>query len=88
MNFWSAHKCVPAEGRLVHVRGQDFRHCRCEDCGRDFVENVESGEQYAVNTSTFDFERLADEVSSRWLNEPCPKKRMDGDAQDRLKVKV
>jgi hypothetical protein len=49
---------------------------------------VESAEQYAVNASSFDFERLADEVSSRWLNEPCPKKPLDSDAQDRLKVKV
>jgi hypothetical protein len=87
MDFWSAHRCVPPGGRLVYVRGRQFRHCRCEDCGRDFVEDVDSGEQFAVNASTFDFDRLADEVSDRWLSAPCPKIRVDCDAQDRLKVK-
>jgi hypothetical protein len=87
MDFWSAHKCIPSEGRLVHVRGKAFRHCRCEDCGRDFVEDVETLEQFAVNASSFDFDRLADEVSERWLSEPCPKKQLDLDVQDRLKLR-
>jgi hypothetical protein len=58
----------------VHVQVRDFRRCRCEDCARDFVEDVEIRRTCAVNAPTFDFERLADEASSRWLNEPCPKK--------------
>ena len=87
MDFWSAHKCIPPDGRLVQVSGKAFRHCRCEDCGRDFVEDVESGEQFAVNVSTFAFDRLIDEVSDRWLSEPCPKKPVDRDVQDRLKLR-
>lgn len=71
----------------MHVRGKTFKHCRCELCGRDFVEDVESAEQYAVNASTFDFVRLDDEVSGRWLSEPCPTRRLDSDAPDRLKLR-
>jgi hypothetical protein len=87
MDFWSRHKCIPPEGRLVDVRGKAFRHCLCTQCGRDFVEEVESAEQYAVNVSAFDFDRLADDVSDRWLNEPCPKRRLGSDAHDRLKLR-
>jgi hypothetical protein len=87
MDFWSAHKCIPAEGRLVQIRGRAFKHCRCEECSRDFVEDVESGDQYAVNPSTFDFDRLADDVNTRWLSEPCPKKVLESDNQDRLKLR-
>ena len=71
----------------MQVQGKAFKHCRCEECGRDFVEDVESGEQYAVNASTFDFDRLADEVSDKWLSDPCPKRLVDRDTQDRLRLR-
>jgi hypothetical protein len=71
----------------VQSGGRAFKHCHCEDCGRDFVEDAQSAEQYAVNPSTFDFDRLADEVSTRWLSEPCPKKMLDADAHDRSKLR-
>jgi hypothetical protein len=31
---------------------------------------MESGKRYAVNVRTFDFERLSDEVTERWLRTP------------------
>lgn len=74
------------EGGLWKLEGTVFRHCRCELCRRDFIEETQSGELCAVNVSAFDFIRLAREVSDRWLNEPCPKKPMPSDALDRLEL--
>jgi hypothetical protein len=85
MDIWSDHKYVPQKGMVVEVGGIVFRHCRCELCHRDFIEDVVTGERHAVKVSVFDFIRLANEVSDRWLNEPCPKKLMPSDAADRLK---
>ena len=76
---------VPADGRRVLIGGKQFRHCACEACGRDFVEDPDTGEQYAVNVSGFGFERLVDEVNDRWLNGPFPKTQIAGDQDDRLK---
>lgn len=86
IDIWSEHKCVPPTGRIIEIRGKVYRHCRCELCHRDFVEDTGTGERYAVNVSAFDFIRLAHDVSGRWLNEPCPKKPTPSDAEDRLKL--
>ncbi len=83
MDFWATHQCIPAEGRLVNVGGRSYRHCRCEKCGRDFVEDAQSGEQYAVNVSVFGFDRLAEEVNRRWLDQPCPQRPLASDETDR-----
>jgi hypothetical protein len=84
MDIWSKHKCIPPEGRVVEIAGRFYRHCRCHVCARDFVEDMESHEQWAVSVSAFDFIHLAPDISIRWLNEPCPKKRLDSDEHDRL----
>jgi hypothetical protein len=86
MDIWSEHKCLPPQGRLVEIRGTVFRHCRCELCRRDFIEDTGTGERRAVNVSAFDFIRLDREVSDRWLNEPCPKTLTPSDEVDRLKL--
>jgi hypothetical protein len=83
MDIWKTHKCIPSQGRMVDIHGRPFRHCQCELCGRDFVEDDESGEQYAVDVSVFTFRRLVKEVSDRWLNEPCPNKPVPTDGGDR-----
>jgi hypothetical protein len=88
MNFWQTHKCIPSEGRPVKIGGKSLRHCRCELCGRDFVEDADSGEQYAVNVNVFGFDRLAQDVSDRWLSQRCPEKPAATDEADRLKVQA
>lgn len=71
-------------GGLSKLGELDTGHCQL--CRRDFIENTGTGERSAVNVSAFDFIRLDREVSDRWSNEPCPKKRKSSDAEDRLKV--
>jgi hypothetical protein len=83
MDSWSTHQWVTSDHRHLNIRGQWVRQHFCVACERDFVELVESGQRHAVYTSAFDFERLPDEVSARWLREPCPGKPTESDEQDR-----
>jgi hypothetical protein len=70
MESWPTHRWVPPLGRVLEIEEQALRHFRCEACGRDFVEEMESGERYAVNVGTFGFERLSDE-SDRPMVKNC-----------------
>jgi hypothetical protein len=52
-------------------------------CGRDIVTVLSSGSRHAVHVSISCFYRLDDEVTERWLTEPCPGKRLPRDDDDR-----
>jgi hypothetical protein len=52
-------------------------------CGRDIVTVLSSGSRHAVHVSMFCFYPLDDEVTERWLTEPCPGKRLPRDDDDR-----
>jgi hypothetical protein len=83
MESWSTHRWLPPLGRVLEIKGQTLKHFQCEICKRDFVEEMESGERYAVNVGTFDFERLSDEVTDRWVRTPCREHPPVDDAEDR-----
>ena len=53
----------------------------CRKCGRGFVYDF-TDEIYAVHISVFTVNRLSDEITSRWLSEPCPLERLPGDLDD------
>jgi hypothetical protein len=57
----------------------------CGRCGRDIVTVLSSGARHAVYASVLCFYRLDDEVTERWLNEPCPGERLQSDSDDREK---
>jgi len=90
MDSWSTHRWIPSDGRVVKIKGRLFKHFLCEDCKRDFVDELWSGERYAAIVLVFGFERLADEVTRRWLASSCPPKPPAGDEEDRcyLRCKV
>jgi hypothetical protein len=52
----------------------------CQECGRNFVDEIRSGNLYAVHLSPTDFDRLSDETTARWLSEPCPGEHVESDA--------
>jgi hypothetical protein len=54
----------------------------CVECGRDFI-TLPSGTRHAVLASMFSFLRLDDEVTKRWLGEPCPGMPLEADDEDR-----
>jgi hypothetical protein len=63
--------------------GETVAHQQCLRCGRDFVTVLYSGNRYAVHVGAFVFYRFDDEVTERWLSEPCPGKRSPADDEDR-----
>jgi hypothetical protein len=54
----------------------------CRKCNRGFAQYV-TGNRYAIEISAFTIYRLPDEVTSRWLSEPCPLEQREGDSEDR-----
>lgn len=82
--FWLSHKWTSVRGRSLTIAGKLLRQFKCRRCRRDFVQETVSGERYAVHVSIFDFDRLADEVTNRWLNQPCPHTAPRSDDDDRL----
>jgi hypothetical protein len=83
---WSSHRwMLPQPRRLGLESGQPVLQRHCVQCGRDFVTEVASGSCYAVFVSATSFYRLADEVTERWLREPCLGKRPPSDDEDRNK---
>lgn len=79
--FWKTHEWYERRLELEPGRPQLHRHCR--RCGRDIVEDLWSNEHYAAYPTIFHFERLAAEVTARWLYEPCPGRPLESDANDR-----
>lgn len=82
--FWKTHESFERQLELEPGREQLHRHCR--RCGRDIVEDLWSNERYAAYAAIFHFERLATEVTARWLYEPCPGRPLDSDENDRKSI--
>jgi hypothetical protein len=77
------------ERREPHLKiesGEAVVQYHCGRCGRDIVTVPLSGARHAVYVSALCFYRLDREVTQRWLDEPCPGKRLaiDDDGRQRL----
>ena len=74
------------ERREPHLKiesGEAVIQHQCVRCGRDIVTVLSSGSRHAVHVSISCFYPLDDEVTERWLTEPCPGKRLPRDDDDR-----
>lgn len=52
---------------------------QCSSCRRDFAQGIGGLDWRAVYIGVFKIELLADAISSRWLEEDCPKYRRADD---------
>jgi hypothetical protein len=78
------------ERREPHLKlesGEAVVQHRCSRCGRDIVTLLSSGGRHAVYASVVCFYHLDDEVTQRWLSEPCPGKRLHSDDDDRKRLR-
>jgi hypothetical protein len=74
------------ERREPHLKiepGEAVIQHQCVRCGRDIVTVLSSGSRHAVHVSMSCFYPPDDEVTERWLTEPCPGKRLSRDDDDR-----
>jgi hypothetical protein len=83
---WSSHRwLLPQPRRLEVESGEAVLQRHCVQCGRDFITRMTSGSRFAVFISATSFHRLVDEVTERWLRQPCPGTRTSSDEVDRSK---
>lgn len=80
---WNSHDWT--RRRIEIEPGKPLLHHRCTRCRRDIVEEVSTGERYAVHVSAFRFDRLSDEITARWLIETCAKSQPASDDDDRTR---
>lgn len=80
-SLWTTHCWIGR--RLELVLGQPLDNWVCHECARAFVDECSTGERYAVHVAIFGFNRLSDEVTSRWLSEKCPAEWLKADEADR-----
>ena len=70
---WNSHQWSSAQGRRLEIdAGKPLIHHQCSRCRRDFVEDLRSGERFAVHASIFSFRRFPDPITKQWLGELCP----------------
>jgi hypothetical protein len=62
-----------SERKFEH-NGKSYSHRQCKNCRRDFVIGGVFIRWTAVYVGVFEFAPLEDEVSFRWLAEPCPRR--------------
>jgi hypothetical protein len=86
LNAWGGHQWLQRRPRHFELEsGESVFQRRCTQCGRDFVIDMPSGARHAVHVSIFSFHQLHDDVTQRWLGEPCPGERVLSDDGDRKK---
>jgi len=77
---WNTHVW---EIRQVEVQlGVQAVQRTCQHCSRHFIDEHTSGARYAVHVGMIQFDRLSDEVTDRWLAQPCPGRPLDNDFVD------
>jgi hypothetical protein len=83
---WHDHGWIEPKARIVKVAtGYSVVQRRCSRCHRDFI-TTPSGGRIAVFVSIFSFFPLDEEVTERWVNLPCPGRRLTSDDDDRKRA--
>ena len=77
---WNTHDWY--DRPLEINRGEKIIQFVCRKCGRGFVNDT-TGRRFAIRASVFQLYRLSDEVTDRWLSQPCPEDRQTSDHDDR-----
>jgi hypothetical protein len=83
---WSTHQWFAKPRRLAIEPSNSIVQHHWVRCGRDFITDPSSNSIYAVFVSAISFDQLSDEVTKRWLSEPCPSRRLSSDDEDRMNI--
>ena len=90
---WRSHSWRTPAGEEIDVCGMPRRRFECTTCSRAFV--ADRGHRvWAVNQYQKIYfaefgesdAALDEEVTNRWLSEPCPRSCLSSDDQDRKKI--
>ena len=84
--IWNTHQWLSNPRRLAIEPGEAMMQHHCVRCGRDFLTSMSSNETYAVFVSAIIFDQLSDEVTKRWLSEPCSGRHASSDDGDHNQI--
>jgi hypothetical protein len=82
---FGGHQWLERKGRHVEIESGEALQLYCVRCGREFLTVLPSGSRYAV-PSIVSFFRLNDDVTARWLSEPCPSQHLQSDDDQKRKL--
>jgi hypothetical protein len=83
---WNTHQWLAKPRHLAIEPSNTVIQHHCVRCGRDLLTDLSSNSSHAVFVSAISFDQLSDEVTKRWLDEPCPGRRVSLDDEDRTKI--
>jgi len=82
-NAFDSHVWSGPTPRQITQNGKTIFIVRCARCGRDFAQGPNGAGWQAVYVGIMRLELLAESVNRRWLTEPCPKRLLSTDNDDR-----
>lgn len=77
VSAWKTHAWIARQ--LEFFAGAPPIQHICANCGRNFVEEIQTGDRYAIHVDEMRFNRLSEETTARWLADPCPGRRLESD---------
>jgi hypothetical protein len=91
---WRSHQWAESVGERIENVGKKRRRFNCTACGRAFVTDDTGNRKWAINQYQKVYfgefgeqdAALEEEVSKRWLEEPCPRRFLTADNADRKKI--
>ena len=83
---WHTHQWLSNPRRLAIEPCEAMLHHHCVLCGRDFLGSMSSNKTYAVFVSAISFDQLSQEVTKRWLSEPCSGMHASSDDEDNNQI--
>ena len=81
---WESHDWKVKTVESLTAGGGSKLAFTCRACERKFTHTTANNRAWATSA---DGTALADDVTTRWLAEPCPRRPGEPDQKDRLKVK-
>jgi hypothetical protein len=79
ISAWKSHAWIARQ--LEFVPGAPLIQQICANRGRNFVEEIRTGDRYAVQVGVIRFNRLSEESTARWLADSCPGRRLEHSAK-------
>jgi hypothetical protein len=83
--FLETHLFRQKQPRRFEQDGRIVLLLHCDSCSRDFLQTGESPEWHAAYVGIFRVEPLLENLVARWVDEPCPGRRLESDEDDRAR---
>ena len=83
---WNTHQWLAKPRRLAVEPNKHSSTTPLRPVRSGLRHGSSSNSSYAVFVSAISFDQLSDQVTQRWLSEPCPGRHLSRDDEDRNKI--